>query len=212
MRSLVLNLRNAKAQAGCAESKHTSLSFRKGLGVGLLSTLLLLTLGVGQMWGWDKNITDGQIYYFKPSSVWKADGARFAVAFGHDDDTYYWYSCQQVTGVTDLYYVVSNGDYEWMIFCRMDGSNSTNSRSNKWNESQRVKPNSNYNRFDLKANWATDFDWYKYAPPMESATVSNTSTIYGGDGTSGNPYQLKKGTTLSVSASANSYVANGYTK
>lgn len=50
MENYFLNLRTAKAQAdGCAKSKHTSLSFRKGLGVGL--TCLFLTLGVGQIWG-----------------------------------------------------------------------------------------------------------------------------------------------------------------
>ena len=50
MKNLVLNLRTAKAQAGCAKLKDTSLSFRRGLGRGFLFTFLLLTLGVGQMW------------------------------------------------------------------------------------------------------------------------------------------------------------------
>ena len=179
----------------------------------LLIAIGLLVTSINTAWAWDKNITTGQVFYFKPSEVWKSDNARFAVAFGHDDNTYYWYSCQPVEGVTDLYYVVSNGDYEWMIFDRRNPANNTNEwNSDSWNESQRVKPNSNYNRFDLKANWATDFNWYKYAPPMSSATLTNTATIYGGDGSSANPYQIATGGTLSVSASATPAVDGGYTK
>ncbi len=60
--------------------------------------------------------------------------------------------------------------------------------------------------------WGT-YEWSKYAPPMASATLTNTSVIYGGDGTSENPYKIKKGTTLSVSASATSSVpADNQTK
>lgn len=50
MKNVFLNVRTAKAQAGCAKLKDTSLSFRRGLGRGFLFTFLLLTLGVGQMW------------------------------------------------------------------------------------------------------------------------------------------------------------------
>ena len=182
----------------------------------LLSLFFLLTLGVGQMWAWDKHIYSGNVFYFKPSDVWKADNARFAVAFGHDDDTYYWYSCQPVEGETDLYYVVSNGDYQWMIFCRMkNGSDAEreNKWDNRWNESQRVEPNSNYNRFDLKANWATDFDWYKYAPQISSASIDKYSmTIYGGGGTEEEPYLVATGATIQVQASATSYVSDTYAK
>ena len=167
-------------------------------------------LCASSVWAW--NVEQGKVFYFKPSSVWKSDGARFAVAFGSGDNTYAWKSCVAVSGETDVYYVVSPGNYDWMIFCRMKPGTS-NEWANKWNESQRVQPNNNYNKFDLKANWATDFNWYKYAPPMKSASITNTSTVYGGDGTQGNPYQIKKGTSISVSATATSTVtADNQTK
>ena len=167
-------------------------------------------LCASSVWAW--NVEQGKVFYFKPSSVWKSDGARFAVAFGSGDNTYAWESCVAVSGETDVYYVVSPGNYDWMIFCRMKPSTS-NDWANKWNESQRVQPNNNYNKFDLKANWDTDFNWYKYAPPMQSASITNTSTVYGGDGTQGNPYQIEKGKSISVSATATSTVpADNQTK
>ena len=56
--------------------------------------------------------------------------------------------------------------------------------------------------------WGT-YQWTNFAPPMKSVTISNNgSTVYGGDGTSNNPYQIKKGATISVQASATSSVPN----
>lgn len=57
MKNLVLNLRNAKAQAGCANRKTNESSMRYAVLSRIFSTLLLLTLGVGQMWA------DGGIGY-----------------------------------------------------------------------------------------------------------------------------------------------------
>ena len=55
--------------------------------------------------------------------------------------------------------------------------------------------------------WGT-YKWTNFAPPMSSASIENKSTVYGGDGTSNNPYQIKKGATISVQASATSSVPN----
>lgn len=178
----------------------------------MLAVLVVLITCIPQMRAWD--VVEGQVYYFKPSTKWKEASPRFAVAFGIGDNTYAWYTCIAVSGETDVYYVQSPGNYDWMILTRQNPANSTNSWDNKWTESGRVQPNSNYNRFDVKggSDWAYDFDWKKYAPPMSSATLTSTATTYGGDGTEGNPYQIKKGTTLSVSASATSTVDGGYTK
>ena len=149
------------------------------------------------------NITSGKVYYFKPSSDWKSSNARFAAAFGTNDNTWYWDSCKKVPGETDLYYVISNGDYDWMIFCRMNPSTSDNNWNNKWTEAVRVYPNSGYNRFDIKTNssWSNDFNWYYYAPPMSSVTLSNNGTsIYGGNGSSSNPYLVEAGSKIKVKA------------
>ena len=169
------------------------------------ATLLCAT----SAWAW--SISSGKVYYFKPSSDWKSSGARFAAAFGTNDDTWYWYSCQKVQGETDLYYVISNGDYDWMIFCRMNPSTSDNNWNNKWTEAVRVYPNNGYNRFDIKTDnsWSNDFNWYKYAPPMSSVTLSDNGTsIYGGNGTSSNPYLVAVGSTIKVKASGTKAVAD----
>lgn len=198
----------------CAEKKAKQIfNLLQGYtkGIRITAILILLLMGVSNAWAW--NVEEGKVYYFKPSTVWKSDNARFAIAFGSGDNTYAWQSCVAVSGETDTYYVTSPGNYDWMIFVRMNPANNTNDWSNKWNESQRVQPNNNYNKFELKANWATDFNWYKYAPPMKSASITNTSTVYGGDGTQGNPYQIKKGTSISVRATATSTVtADNQTK
>ena len=161
-------------------------------------------------WAW--NVEQGKVFYFKPSSAWGSDNARFAVAFGDGNNTYAWQSCTAVPGESGVYYIVSPGNYNWMILCRMK-PNSTNDWSNRWNECNKVEPNNNYNKFDMKTDWGQDFNWYKYAPPMKSVSITNTSTVYGGDGTQGNPYQIKKGTSISVSATATSNVtADNQTK
>ena len=171
---------------------------------------LILVLGVSNAWAW--NVEQGKVFYFKPSSAWGSDNARFAVAFGDGNNTYAWQSCTAVPGESGVYYIVSPGNYNWMILCRMK-PNSTNDWSNRWNECNKVEPNNNYNKFDMKSDWGQDFNWYKYAPPMESASITNTSTVYGGNGTQGNPYQIKKGTKITVSATATSTVtADNQTK
>ena len=199
-----------KTFTNCAEKKAKQfLNLLQGYtrGIRINAILILLLMGVSNAWAW--NVEEGKVYYFKPSTIWKSDNARFAIAFGSGDNTYAWQSCVAVSGETDTYYVTSPGNYDWMIFVRMNPANNTNDWSNKWNESQRVQPNNNFNKFELKADWATDFNWYKFAPPMESVTISNNgSTVYGGDGTSNNPYQIKKGATISVQASATSSVPN----
>ena len=199
-----------KTFTNCAEKKAKQfLNLLQGYtkGIRMTAILVLLLMGVSNAWAW--NVEEGKVYYFKPSTVWKSDNARFAIAFGSGDNTYAWQSCVAVSGETDTYYVTSPGNYDWMIFVRMNPANNTNDWSNKWNESQRVQPNNNFNKFELKADWATDFNWYKFAPPMKSVTISNDgSTVYGGDGTSNNPYQIKKGATISVQASATSSVPN----
>jgi len=167
--------------------------------------------------------SQGQVFYFRPSTSnpdWTTD-ARFAVCFQdvYGNSSYEsWYSCIEVPGDAGTYYAVAPAAcYKW-FFCRMKGSDSNNNWSNppKWNQSTQLSwdGTNHYNLFTKKSdgNWDGDCDWSKYAPPMSSATLSNTSTIYGGDGTSGNPYKIKKGTTLSVSASATPAVDGGYTK
>ena len=182
--------------------------------------IMLLTLGVGQMWA--DACSKGQVFYFRPSTSnkdWTEAEARFAVCFQdkYGDSKYEaWYSCIEVPGDAGTYYAIApEACYKW-FFCRMDGSKADNNWDNKWAQSTQLSWNGtdHYNLFTRKSdgNWDGDCNWGKYAPPMSSVTLTNTSTVYGGDGTSGNPYKIKKGTTLSVSASATPAVDGGYTK
>lgn len=90
MKNLVFNLRTAKAQAGCAKLKDTSLSFRRGLGRGFLFTFLLLTLGVGQMWageGYNGEThvylnVDGTTKYYKVSTESWSTGSSLPGTWG----------------------------------------------------------------------------------------------------------------------------------
>lgn len=180
---------------------------------GTFLLLSLLAFGAGQMWG---QCSSGQVFYFKPSTSnpnWTSSSARFAVCFQdvYGNSSYEsWYSCIAVSGATNTYYAVAPAACYKFFFCRMNGGNSTNNWSYKWNQSSQLSwdGTNHYNCFQKKSdgNWDGDCNWSKYSPPMASASLSNTSTVYGGDGTSGNPYQIRTGSTLSVSASATSSV------
>lgn len=68
-------------------------------------------------------------FYLVPNSNWTSDGARFAVNYTFSgNDTQYWYSMYQV-GETNLYYctIPFGSTIGRLIFCRMNGSNPTNS-------------------------------------------------------------------------------------
>ena len=173
--------------------------------------IMLLTLGVGQMWAW--NVTENKVYYFVPSSEWKSDNARSAVAFGISTTTHAWYTCIQVPGDENVYYVVSPGNYDWMILTRQDPANSTNSWDNRWNECGKLYPNNNNNKYDMKSAWSPDFNWYNYAPPMASVELSKDVVVYGGDGSEATPYLVATGSTISFSTTATSAVtADSQTK
>lgn len=74
--------------------------------------------------------------YLKPNSNWTQAGARFAIYFYGNGDT--WVSMTKVEGTN--YYGVKISDiiskgYTGMIFCRMNPGNAANNWNNKWNQS-----------------------------------------------------------------------------
>ena len=78
---------------------------------------------------------DGTTLYLKPNSNWLVDSARFAVAVAPQSwSTTDWYDMTDTDG--DGYYEVTipNNNYYWVIFCRMNPSNSTNGWDTKWNQ------------------------------------------------------------------------------
>lgn len=135
MKNLVFNLRTAKAQAGCAKLKDTSLSFRRGLGRGFLFTFLLLTLGVGQMWGADAS--SANIYYDNTSSNW-SDVQLFIGHSGYSSV----YSMTKLTNSNNLYYLRSFSWGGYGSFYFTTGASGWDSR--KENVDDRVKYTTHY--------------------------------------------------------------------
>ena len=73
----------------------------------------------------------------KPSSNWKQSNARFAVYFFNDaKGKNTWVSMTKASDETDIYYAVApTGDWEKLIYVRMDPGKSTNDWGSKWNQS-----------------------------------------------------------------------------
>lgn len=77
--------------------------------------------------------------YLEPNTNWTKDGARFAIHLCNGSKSSVWYSMSKIEGTS--YYGVklpddfSVANYKNIIFCRMNGSTSSNDWSNKWNQS-----------------------------------------------------------------------------
>ena len=183
--------------------------------------IMLLTLGVGQMWA--DACSTGQVFYFKAKSTlcdWTSDGARFAVKFRdvYGNPSYVgWYSCQEVPGDDDMYYAVAPAAVYHFQLCRMPGNDATNEDSKvwTWGEDLEWQSSNHYNYFERKSesdNW-NGFNWKKFAPQISSASIDKYSmTTYGGRGTEEEPYLVATGATIQVQASATSYISDTYTK
>ena len=83
------------------------------------------------------NLTGGEVVLLKPSSNWKQASARFAVYFFNDaQGKNTWVSMTKASDETDIYYAVApTGNWEKLIFCRMNPASNTNDWGNKWNQS-----------------------------------------------------------------------------
>ena len=87
--------------------------------------------------------TAGDKLYLKPNSNWRQSSARFAAYFYNSSNKNTWVSMTLVLGTSDtgfdpIYEVtIPSGGYTHVIFCRMNGSNSTNNwnkDTNFWNQ------------------------------------------------------------------------------
>ena len=93
------------------------------------------------------DFTSGAKLYLKPNSNWKSDGARFAAYFFYKDSkgnesNKLWASMKSIG--SDIYEVEapksgnSNVTFNFVIFCRMNGSVATNNWNNKWNQTDNL--------------------------------------------------------------------------
>ena len=202
-----------KTFTNCAEKKAKQfLNLLQGYtkGIRMTAILVILLMGVSNAWGY--NEYNKRYLYF--------DGSGFTDFFNDNATPYIspkWdYDCnngdsnggdKKMTqiGSSNYYYLdLSNSGSSYLSFRGFYIGRS----ASFWNGAKMgVVHGSTHNCIKVKG-WGT-YEWINFAPPMQSATISNDgTTVYGGDGTSNNPYQIKKGATISVQASATSSVPN----
>lgn len=100
--------------------------------------------------------------YLVPNSNWKQANARFAVYLFNPKtytETEMWIPMEKVDGNDNLYKVdvLSQYDYQKVIFCRMDPNNTTDSWTNKWNQSgNEAFPTGNKTKFTVtEGQWGS---------------------------------------------------------
>ena len=84
---------------------------------------------------------------------WKNDGARFAAYVWKSGSDGVWYNMSDIDG-DGIYscWVPTSGNYNNIIFCRMNGSTSANNWDNKWNQTTDQTPGS-YNCLQITKPW-----------------------------------------------------------
>lgn len=99
--------------------------------------------------------------YLVPNSNWNQAGARFAVFLCNSktSQTDMWIPMKKVDGNDNLYKVdvLSQYDYQTVIFCRMDPNNTTDSWDNKWNQTgDEAFPTDNKTKFTVdEGQWGS---------------------------------------------------------
>ena len=139
---------------------------------------------------YDMHIKDSRIY-LKPNSNWKADGARFAAFFkvnADNNDGAKWMSMFQLESDHNYYWcdIPTDKNYIKVIFCRMDGANSTNDWSNRWDESKQLDTQTNENNCftindgdwnNAEGSWSCyqyNNKWTTYSTPTYNVTIKPT--------------------------------------
>lgn len=104
---------------------------------------------------------DATTLYLVPNSNWNQAGARFAVFLCNSktSQTDMWIPMKKVDGNDNLYKVdvLSQYDYQTVIFCRMDPNNTTDSWDNKWNQTgDEAFPTDNKTKFTVdEGQWGS---------------------------------------------------------
>ena len=100
-----------------------------------------------------------KILYFKPNSSWNSGGARFAAYFFNNTaGTNTWASMTDSNGDGIFEVIIPDGTWINVIFCRMNGSVSTNNWDNKWNQTGDLTLPTNSNNLYTKTSSTWDGD------------------------------------------------------
>ena len=149
---------------------------------------------------------DGQYIYFQIEGNSNWTQATYVPKFN-----WYWDSGNhqsgvlgtEVSGTSKKYYyaTVPNAYIGYVQILRMNGSDT----NTQWNYSKNLGASSDKTKnclYFTSASWNDGTMSLKtYAPPMSSVTLSNNGTsIYGGNGSSSNPYLVEAGSKIKVKA------------
>ena len=117
-------------------------------------------------------------YYLVPNNNWKKDSARFAIYFFKDGGASAWVSMKDENG--DGIYVANKptGDFNMMIFCRMNPANGTNDWSNKWNQTGDLAfPTNNNNCYTItEGSWDAG-KWSVHTPEIKDAWTEEVEEV-----------------------------------
>ena len=137
---------------------------------------------------YDMHIKDSRIY-LKPNSNWKADGARFAAFFkvnADNNDGAKWMSMFQLESDNNYYWcdIPTDKNYIKVIFCRMNGANSTNDwNDNCWDQSKQLDTQTNDNNCftindgewnNAEGSWSCYQYWTTFTTPTYDVTIKPT--------------------------------------
>ena len=191
-------------------------------GIRMTAILILLLMGVGNAWGANNEYGNNKVIYLditngSTTNGWRKDqntlSYKIKMYYNDSDNSAEIigeYCCTRI-GTSSVYYTTTNNDYvRWVQALRCADNCGT-----QYNYSYRVSCASrSYNHDNCIILPESNCDWWNqwtptwtcYVPGIASASINNTSTVYGGDGTEANPYQIRVSSTLSVNASATSIV------
>ena len=174
----------------------------------LFSILLVISMIISMIPPMPSQAATATTIVLKVNSEWTSDGARFAAYF-FQGDSYKWVS---MTSEGNNYYSCSvPSGYGSVIFCRMNGGNTTNSWDNKWNQTGDLTvPDASKCMFTV-SGWDGG-SWSACSHSWNSGTVTKAATC-SAEGTKTFTCNYCNGTkTESIAKTAHSYNAATCTK
>ena len=133
-------------------------------------------------------ITGGTTFYLSPNENWKKDGARFAAYFCNGSSSAHWYSAYGPNDDGYYWVTVNSGEsHANIIWCRMNGGNTTNDWNNRWNQTNDLTWDGSKNLYTVSEGaWSNGGGtWSSYTPsggttdpsedpddPAEKVTIS----------------------------------------
>lgn len=120
-----------------------------------------------------------QTVYLRPTNLWNADNARFAVYYWDASNTG-WANMTRTSDCEEVYVAQIPANYPNIIFCRMNPNTTGNNWDNKWNQTVNLSvEDGNVYTITGGSNDNYTGSWTAYTP----ATFSVSFDANGGDGT-----------------------------